>query len=406
MKLSTRGAKAAWPCLIGLATLLGALPAEARYQSSAGHVARPHDGPEAARADSEALTDGTLDCLGGVIDGADIDNGTIRMGVTCYGYLNTRYVGVDPLGIGYLGMRFMPTGFASVEPGCQCEGWGVANGCSGLPGEVQGYGNVSSDGGAVGLGMEQFLYSADQVLSTVLIPPSSPVFRVTHDYHPSPVTSFAYEVIVTVENLTATAQPLYYRRVQDWDIGPTHFNEYVTIDAGTAAYLIRTHANGFNSSNPCVFDDAGGFYVPGPLPGEPPLVDAGPMDHGALFDFKFPDLGPAELRQFVTYYGATPSEVDATDTMAAIGAEAYSFGQPNCPGGSTDCRGLDGPRDGQPNTFFFAFGMVGGSPAFCGNGVVEEGEACDDGNTLPGDGCRADCTIEACADGILDPGEA
>ncbi|HZO13000.1 MAG TPA: lamin tail domain-containing protein [Polyangiaceae bacterium] len=30
----------------------------------------------------------------------------------------------------------------------------------------------------------------------------------------------------------------------------------------------------------------------------------------------------------------------------------------------------------------------------CGNGSVESGEACDDGNTAPGDGCSAACTVE------------
>lgn len=40
-------------------------------------------------------------------------------------------------------------------------------------------------------------------------------------------------------------------------------------------------------------------------------------------------------------------------------------------------------------------------PAFCGNSLVEQGEACDDGNTTPGDGCNADCLLEngqVCAD--------
>ncbi len=41
----------------------------------------------------------------------------------------------------------------------------------------------------------------------------------------------------------------------------------------------------------------------------------------------------------------------------------------------------------------------------CGNGTTEETEACDDGNTTIGDGCRVDCTAEVCGDGIVDPGE-
>ena len=30
--------------------------------------------------------------------------------------------------------------------------------------------------------------------------------------------------------------------------------------------------------------------------------------------------------------------------------------------------------------------------ARCGDGVVDTGETCDDGNTADGDGCAADCT--------------
>ncbi|MEO7732470.1 MAG: kelch repeat-containing protein, partial [Kofleriaceae bacterium] len=42
--------------------------------------------------------------------------------------------------------------------------------------------------------------------------------------------------------------------------------------------------------------------------------------------------------------------------------------------------------------------------ANCGNGRVDPGEACDDGNNLSGDGCPIDCA-PPCGDGVLDPGE-
>jgi cysteine-rich repeat protein len=41
----------------------------------------------------------------------------------------------------------------------------------------------------------------------------------------------------------------------------------------------------------------------------------------------------------------------------------------------------------------------------CGNNKEEAGEACDDGNNLNADGCEADCTLPACGNGIVDPGE-
>jgi cysteine-rich repeat protein len=52
-------------------------------------------------------------------------------------------------------------------------------------------------------------------------------------------------------------------------------------------------------------------------------------------------------------------------------------------------------------------------PPSCGNGVVETGEQCDDGNTTSGDGCSATCQLEGCdtchapvcGNGIVETGE-
>ena len=39
-------------------------------------------------------------------------------------------------------------------------------------------------------------------------------------------------------------------------------------------------------------------------------------------------------------------------------------------------------------------GGMGGMPSLdCGDGVLQETEACDDGNRDPGDGCSPDCTM-------------
>ncbi len=48
--------------------------------------------------------------------------------------------------------------------------------------------------------------------------------------------------------------------------------------------------------------------------------------------------------------------------------------------------------------------------AECGNGILEAGEQCDDGNLIPGDGCNPDCRIpgsagENCGNGVVDEGE-
>jgi|GEM_PF-5719499 len=50
--------------------------------------------------------------------------------------------------------------------------------------------------------------------------------------------------------------------------------------------------------------------------------------------------------------------------------------------------------------------IVGSSAPICGDGVVDPGEACDDGNIVGGDGCSGYCFVEAsCGDGTVDTGE-
>ena len=49
-----------------------------------------------------------------------------------------------------------------------------------------------------------------------------------------------------------------------------------------------------------------------------------------------------------------------------------------------------------------------GSTAVCGDGVKDDGEECDDGNTVAHDGCSATCTIEVpvCGNGYVEDGES
>lgn len=47
-------------------------------------------------------------------------------------------------------------------------------------------------------------------------------------------------------------------------------------------------------------------------------------------------------------------------------------------------------------------GGSGGTADLCGNGEPDDGEACDDGNTVSGDGCASDCTWEGTCDAPLD----
>ncbi|HVV87757.1 MAG TPA: DUF4215 domain-containing protein [Kofleriaceae bacterium] len=42
----------------------------------------------------------------------------------------------------------------------------------------------------------------------------------------------------------------------------------------------------------------------------------------------------------------------------------------------------------------------------CGDGVVDTGETCDDGNRVDNDGCSAACRVESCGDGVVQAAEA
>lgn len=108
------------------------------------------------------------------------------------------------------------------------------------------------------------------------------------------------------------------------------------------------------------------------------------------------------------YVMATKVAVRAAIVWGAASALVVACGgNPDVGGGADDTGGrggtapVDMPKGGSspgPDIIVPGEGGVGGeatmTPAVCGNGMLERGELCDDGDTLPDDGCSEDCLTQ------------
>lgn len=297
-----------------------------------------------------ALLIGAAVFSGSVLAQAVIQNGNVRLGVRADGALNVN----DPAALdpewGATGITFVPSGRDALVPGCWCEAWGVADAESGR------YGATGADTGTDFIQVDSFTSTATTATSvTRVVDATGALFRVTHAF--TPASASLYKVSVTIENISAAATTVLYRRAMDWDVYPERFSELTTINAGTSSKVVFTSDDGFANGNP--------------LSGQSSLLftgnatDSGPADHGALFDFNFGTVAPGGKVTFTIYYGATANQAEALAALSAVNAEAYSLGKPNpnAPGASAD---------GSPNTYIFAFAGIGGTPVVppAGSGAV------------------------------------
>jgi len=345
-------------------------------------------------------------------DSAIITNGTLILGINDFGNLNVErsdtfkanskpYPDASGGSTDAVGLRFLgaggPGGNASTEPGCLCEGWGAGIASLG----ISGWANrddfpYSSNLSVVSFSVNAAGTSATSVVN-VLDAAGAPVLQVTHEYVPLAGTPNLYQVVVSMKNLMRTdiaAGDLRYRRVMDWDVEPTAFNEYVTIQGVPALLGVangnnvrQTGNDGFQTSDPLSTNAVSydvGYLGDDPVTGDPiyrctaadmlnkSFTDCGVGDHGALFDFEFEGLAAGATRVFQIFYGAAATEADADMARRMVDGDAsdvevglYSYGQcdPDRDLG-TDANGDPIPRCsltvGNPNTFIFGFGAAGG----------------------------------------------
>jgi len=308
--------------------------------------------------------------IGGLsqVHSAIITNDLIKMGVNREGNLNF------PGGLSScpsastttVGLRFIRDDCESeaTAPGAICEGWGAsANGVSSTVPSFSGRANECDSASESSLSSVEFTSTATTATSIVVI--NGGLLEVTHAYKPSTATPNAYETTVTYKNLgTEALTNLRYRRVMDWDIAPYTFNECVTVDTGSSNSVEFVNDNGFNSADPNVAMTDIRFKCDS-FPCS--IVDSGPADHGAAFQFLFKDdsgapsiLLPDDTFVFNVFYGAAENKVAADAVLALLGAEVYSYGFPPTTSGG-NCDSTTG-NDGAPNVFIFAFSGVGGAP--------------------------------------------
>ncbi|MEO6143910.1 MAG: hypothetical protein ABIP19_08030 [Dermatophilaceae bacterium] len=265
---------------------------------------------------------------------AVISNGLIQLGVNAAGQLNAP--GTVPSSgtqTTTVGLRYLPTGADSIAPGCLCEGWGVKI--------VDSSGNVvagsanESWGGARGLQVVSFTSTATEATSVVRLGD----YTVTHYFHPSP-DNRVYQVDVSVSGGNVLFPPtVTYRRIVDFDVEPTAFEEFISIhvDDADLPEVLTTTNNGFNDPDPRTAASSRGATGS--------FTDYGPMDQGALFDLRIPISGAFSPPSATLYYGAGTDSADAAAALTAVGVLTYAMAKPS----STT------PPTGAPNTFVLGY---------------------------------------------------
>ena len=250
-----------------------------------------------------------------------ISNGTLRLGINPEGHIDATSGTED------LGLEFIPTSGDALIPGCWCEGWGLAD----VRNSISGYASVDNGGVSSNVTVTTFDVTADSAESVVEIDGR---LRVRHFYHPSSESNL-YKVDVTVTNIGGDEASLVYRRDMDWDVPPTEFDEFVTLQ-GSAPYLLDSTDDGFAFVDPLEpLTDLGERGT---------FLDAGPDDRGGAFDVSLGNLAPGDATNLTLFYGAAATEGDALAALQSVQAQVYSLGEPNT---------ADGARLGTPNTFMF-----------------------------------------------------
>ena len=259
-----------------------------------------------------------------IFNNADPSLASVALGVNDAGHLNfSDPLGFSPVNAGATGLSYrFPDGTwrDATSPGCLCEGWGVAV-TDPFGSRVAGWVNQSSGSG----GLTGGSFGSTTTTASSFIQLADYPVDIGHFYGVSLVPN-VFQGNVTITNSgTETVTDVVYRRVMDWDVPPTEFNEYVShfgveSNLESAGGKVRFASdNGFASSDPRTY--AGGNFI------NVDFFQKGPADQGSVFDFAFGDLAPGESRTFNIFYGAAANLADAQAAIEKLKPDVWSFGQ-------------------------------------------------------------------------------
>lgn len=238
--------------------------------------------------------------------GSSVSNGTVDIGVNALGTLINESLGLRRTGKDYTEVLARGRMGAYLR-----EGWGVDDGIDS--------GAVSEFG--IGHGVELESYTAAGRTATSIARVGD--LRVTHDFAPT-ASPDLYAARVTVERVGAISPgKVMYRRVIDFDVAPTAFNEYITWgkrQSGDDSRVVALTNNGFAYPNPAhsATDQGSVGYV----------ERFGPMDQGGLIDLDIGEVVPGEPVSFTLFYGVSIGRSRAMDALDVVGADVYMLGEP------------------------------------------------------------------------------
>lgn len=286
------------------------------------------------------------------VRGTYLHAGTVHSALD--GDLTLGVLPIATLGTSAATVRYQPTGTEGVHHGLiPWEGWGLADLHTGDSASalfryalgamhVDSY-DVDNEDGETATSVVTLM--RNDLGSQTSFGAEVPFARVTHRFTPTAHPS-VYRVAVQAENLTDDDMLPRYRRVVDWNVPPTVFDEAITSSYGS-----------YDSSSDRVRINATGVFHPNPLL-RPPAAAAGPTTNliprngGAIVDVATAvdaPIPPGGVFEFEFFYGAATSESAALDAIGTVGGNAYVLAKPS---------NESGLNSGTPLTFFLALGGV------------------------------------------------